>query len=240
MTSRQRQLLAAIISEFIETANAVGSVSLYDKYKFNVSPATIRNEMAELVREGYLDKQHSSAGRTPTTMGLRFFIEELLGQYDELDVVTKEQIKQKFHNVRFDKETLIREGIRFLAHQTHNASLALIGKDIYYAGLSDMLDIPEFQEIENLRRIMTVLEDYATLASVFNRSRSDNEVKVLIGEETGLSSFSEYAVVFSALKLHGGNQGFIAVVGPNRIDYRKAIPMVGFVAQTISSAVRGW
>ena len=59
MTPRQRKLLQAIINEFIESAEAVGSVNLVNKYRLDVSSATIRNEMAELMRQGYLMKPHS-------------------------------------------------------------------------------------------------------------------------------------------------------------------------------------
>lgn len=240
MTPRQKQLLAAIIQEFIETANAVGSVSLYDKYKFNVSPATIRNEMAALVREGYLDKPHSSAGRVPTTMGLRMFVEELMDEEEDLDVLTKTQVKQQFHQARFNKDALIREALSTLTKVSHNPSIALVDTEIYYAGLSEMLDIPEFQEIESLKRLLSVLEDYAKLSKVFNHRRDDHEVQILIGEETELDELSDYAVVFSELRLHGGKQGFIAVIGPNRMPYQKIVPAVKYVAETISNVVRGW
>lgn len=240
MTPRQKQLLAAIIQEFISTATAVGSISLYDKYKFKVSPATIRNEMAVLVREGYLDKPHSSAGRVPTTMGLRFFIEENLQEPEDLDLVAKERVKTRLYQLRFDKEMLIREALKVLTEISHNATVALIGKEIYYAGLTDMLDIPEFQEISSLRRIMTVLESYATLSDIFNRSQTDREVKALIGEETGIDAFDKYAIVFSELRLHRGTSGYIAVIGPNRMDYSHIIPAVKYVGETISEVVKGW
>lgn len=240
MTTRQKQLLAAIIEEFIETANAVGSVSLNDKYKFNVSPATIRNEMAALVKQGYLDKPHTSAGRVPTTRGLRYFIEELMQELDEMDVLTREQVRQRFHHARFNKEDLMREALQTLTNISQNPSIALVGNEVYYAGLSAMLDIPEFQELDHLRNLLSVLEDYAKLSNVFNSHRHSQNVQVLIGEETELDDFENYAVVFSELRLHAGKQGYIAVIGPNRMHYDRIIPAVKYVADTISSVVSGW
>jgi len=240
MTPRQRQLLAAIVQEFIDSANAVGSQSLRDKYEIKVSPATIRNEMAALVREGYLDQIHSSAGRVPTTMGLRYFLQELLEELHELDMVTKTEVQEHLHASRFDRESLITEALHSLSSESHNAAIALVDRHIYYAGLSEMLNIPEFQEIDNLRKIMVVLEDYATLSKIFNTNHSDNEVKVLIGEETGLELFRDYAIIFSELRLHGGQKGYIAVIGPNRMDYGHILPLVKFVAKTINKVVGGW
>ncbi|MCA9378891.1 hypothetical protein KC640_00535 [Candidatus Dojkabacteria bacterium] len=240
MTTRQKQLLAAIIAEFIETANAVGSVSLNDKYKFNVSPATIRNEMAALVKQGYLDKPHTSAGRVPTTRGLRYFVGELMQDLDEMDVLTREQVRQRFHHARFNKEDLIREALQTLTNVSQNPSIALVGNEVYYAGLSAMLDIPEFQELDKLRSLMCVLEDYAKLSNVFNSHRLGRDVQVLIGEETELDDFEDYAVIFSELRLHADKQGYIAVIGPNRMHYERIIPAVNYVAETISSVVSGW
>lgn len=240
MTTRQKQLLAAIIEEFIETANAVGSVSLNDKYHFNVSPATIRNEMAALVKQGYLDKPHTSAGRVPTTRGLRYFLEELMQDLEEIDVLTRQQVRQRFHHARFNKEDLVREALQTLTSISHNPAIALIGNEVYYAGLAAMLDIPEFQELAQLRSLMCVLEDYAKLSNVFNSHRHPQEVQVLIGDETELADFENYAVIFSELRLHGDQQGYIAVIGPNRMHYDKIIPAVKYIADTISSVVSGW
>lgn len=240
MTPRQSELLAAIIQEFIETAQAVGSMSLYDKHSLNVSPATIRNEMAILAREGYLSKSHSSAGRIPTTMGMRYFVQELLKDLEDLDIVTKEQVKQDFYRSRFNKDKLVREALQQLSELSLNASIALLGDQIYYAGLSTMLNIPEFRQLDKLQQIMSILENYSALSSVFNQSRANSDVKVLIGEETGLDMFHDYAIVFSELRLHRGQTGFIATIGPNRMNYARVMPAVKFIAQTISDVVKGW
>ena len=77
MTDRQFKLLQAIIREFIESAEAVGSVNLVRKYRLNVSSATIRNEMAELMKQGYIEKPHTSAGRVPTTRGYKLFVDSV-------------------------------------------------------------------------------------------------------------------------------------------------------------------
>jgi len=138
ITERQRKLLMTIIQEFIETAEAVGSISLQNKYNFKVSPATIRNEMADLVGHGYLYQKNSSGGRIPTTKGWRYFIEMLdkADLWDEPDVVKKEEIKTSLNKVKFDKNELIRETINFLSGLSENAAFALVDGEIYYAGLS--------------------------------------------------------------------------------------------------------
>jgi heat-inducible transcriptional repressor len=71
ITERQREVLMAIIKEFMESAQEVGSVTLLEKYDFDVSSATIRNEMVRLMEEGLLEKSHVSSGRFESTIECR-------------------------------------------------------------------------------------------------------------------------------------------------------------------------
>ena len=78
MNSRQQKILSAIIEEYTKTAIPAGSQILVDHYDFKVSPATIRNDMTKLEKEGYLYQPHISAGRIPTDKGYRYFVEEIM------------------------------------------------------------------------------------------------------------------------------------------------------------------
>ena len=80
LTQRQIDILKVIIHEYTETGTAVGSEILEKKYKLGVSPATIRNEMVELAKKGYLKKNHFSSGRVPSAKGFRFYIKHLMKQ----------------------------------------------------------------------------------------------------------------------------------------------------------------
>src|SRR5687767_12952550 len=74
---REREVLRAIIQEHINTGEPVGSSQLARK-EFDVSPATVRNVMADLEELGYLEKPHTSAGRIPTDQGYRFFVDSMV------------------------------------------------------------------------------------------------------------------------------------------------------------------
>lgn len=73
LTGRQIQILRAIVERYIETADPVGSETIDKHFNFGVSPATIRNEMVYLARNGYLRKVHTSSGRVPTALAIKFF-----------------------------------------------------------------------------------------------------------------------------------------------------------------------
>ena len=96
MTPRRRAVLGLVIRSYIETRLPVGSKAFVDGYGLDVSPATIRNEMAVLEEMGYLTHPHTSAGRVPTEQGYRFFVEHLVGE-TELPLVEQLMIRHQFH-----------------------------------------------------------------------------------------------------------------------------------------------
>ncbi|HOX10891.1 MAG TPA: hypothetical protein PK333_02785, partial [Candidatus Moranbacteria bacterium] len=78
MNTRQEKILSTVIEEYTKTAVPVGSQILANKYHFKVSPATLRNDMMALEKEGFLYQPHVSAGRIPTDKGYRYFVEEIM------------------------------------------------------------------------------------------------------------------------------------------------------------------
>ena len=80
LSERKRKILKAIIENYIETAEPVGSKLLAAAAKGSVSSATIRNEMSELEEMGYIEKPHTSAGRVPSPLGYRLYVDELMNR----------------------------------------------------------------------------------------------------------------------------------------------------------------
>ena len=78
LTERKLKILQAIISDYVKTAEPVGSRTLSKKYDLGISPATIRNEMADLEEMGYLTHPHTSAGRVPSDMAYRLYVNALM------------------------------------------------------------------------------------------------------------------------------------------------------------------
>ncbi len=238
ITDRQKELLSAIIKEFIDTAEAVGSINLLDKYNFKISSATIRNEMAELVIRGYLYKKHSSAGRIPTDKGWRFFVDEVKTDINYIDATTKEEMLSSLVKVKDERSHLIRQGLNFLSMLSENAAVALIGNNLYYSGLTSLTNIPELKEEDNLQRILKILEDYYMLSDVFNKGENHDDVNILIGdEEAGNDAFKDFSVIYSEIRFKDGSKGFIAVIGPNRMRYDKIISAIKYMSDTIKFLV---
>ena len=77
LTSRQQEILLGILTNFVDSKEPVGSKTLAHKYVRNLSPATIRNELSELAKQGYLYQPHTSAGRVPTDKAYRFYVNQI-------------------------------------------------------------------------------------------------------------------------------------------------------------------
>ena len=122
LTSRQEMILGLVVHEFVRTATPVGSRTLVEKYGLNVSPATVRNEMARLEELGYLTHPHTSAGRIPTDLGYRYFVERLL-QETELPLAERRTIAHQFQQVRQDIEEWMPLAASVLARTTRSAAL---------------------------------------------------------------------------------------------------------------------
>lgn len=88
LNDRKKEILQAIIEEYIQTAEPVSSNAIVSKYNVECSSATVRNEMADLEKLGYLDKPHTSAGRVPSAKGYRFYVDELIKE----DNISMEEI----------------------------------------------------------------------------------------------------------------------------------------------------
>jgi len=122
LTERQRFLLNLIVREYTETAQPVASRTLVEKYHLDLSPATVRNEMAVLTDFGYLRQPHTSAGRVPTEDGYRYFVTHIVYQAD-LPESARHTISHQFYQARQDVELWMPLAASILAHHSRAASL---------------------------------------------------------------------------------------------------------------------
>ncbi len=122
LTERQKLILALIVREYSQSAQPIGSSKLLEKYALEISSATIRNEMLALAEMGYLKQPHTSAGRTPTEEGYRFFVSQLMGQ-NELSLSTKQTIAHQFYQVKEGVDQWMRLAASVLANQSKAAAL---------------------------------------------------------------------------------------------------------------------
>ncbi len=124
LNNRKQAILRAIIDDYIETAEPVGSKNLVSRHAFPVSSATVRNEMAELEEHGYLEHPHTSAGRVPSDKGYRAYVDNLLRTSD-LTPEEEERIRTYLGDCIDEVTSLIRRASTVLSEQTGYTSLVL-------------------------------------------------------------------------------------------------------------------
>ncbi|HHH14329.1 MAG TPA: hypothetical protein ENJ78_01315 [candidate division WWE3 bacterium] len=239
LTDRQKAILKMVIDEYISTAEPISSGYLTKKYKLNVSAATIRNEMAVLIRRGYLDQPHTSAGRVPTPAGYRLYIRELMGN-TSLPVLKEVAMKQNVWSNRYDPHSLLRSASSALASATNLLSLVSLNDgSLYYSGVVNILDYIEFFDIEVSRAVLNMLDSYENSLYTFLEKRNTSDTCVIMGDEFERSSLYPVSVVAKSF-VSGGKKGHVCVIGPARMKYQEVIPAVDYMAHILEELGVTW
>jgi heat-inducible transcriptional repressor len=124
LDERKATILRAVVTEYIETAQPVGSGHVASSAEVNVSSATVRNDMAALEAEGYLAQPHTSAGRIPTEKGYRFFVDQLGGP-GKLGATETQQVRSFFNRTHGEMEQMLSDTSRLLSSLTHYAAVVV-------------------------------------------------------------------------------------------------------------------
>jgi len=127
LDDRKKKILHAIVDDYVTTFEPVGSKALIERHNFTVSSATLRNEMAELEKQGFIEKPHTSAGRIPSDRGYREYVDSLIN-VDVLTEKEKKDIKGRITESVDDVSDLLRNASNTLSEQTGFVSLAMSPK----------------------------------------------------------------------------------------------------------------
>ncbi len=238
LTDRQKALLKAIIEEYIETAEPVSSEVIERKYNLGVSPATIRIEMVRLTESGYLRQPHTSAGRVPTSMGFRLYVSELMKE-KQLPVTAEVSIKDALMSQRHKHEQLLKEAVKALAKRCDMLGLAVdSGGQVYYAGAANILDWPEFYDIDVTRYVLGLFDEFPRLQNIIGRAQGADLIHILFGEDMEFENLHSTGFVFTRYELDPEKEGVIGVIGPARMNFALVLPYVKYVRNLLVEAMR--
>jgi heat-inducible transcriptional repressor len=328
MDKRHRDVLIALIREYVDSAEAVGSRLLAKRYFGNLSPATIRNVMADLEEMGYLTQPHASAGRVPTDKAYRLYvdsfprptsgspatealpprgtgIDDFMERTSEhLSAVTKMTgllLAPPLRHTTINRVELIplepdralavlvtetgwvtaraisldpplpaeevrkigRELMRRFRDRTvasivemetapadpldelHTRARAITeqvvemlrGRTLYISGAINMLDHPEFWDLETTRELLRTFEQKERLASLMAGLAEDQGVHVTIGEENPYAEMRECTLITSTYLYRNQVLGILGVVGPRRLPYPEVISVVNETARHVTEAL---
>ena len=237
LTDRQTRILKALMEEYIESAAPVGSETLEKKYSLGVSPATVRNELVRLTKMGFLNQPHTSSGRTPTPLAIKFYIQKLM-ESKELGVADEVAVKEKIWDSRHQLDKFFQEVARALAQKTN--SLALVATDegkLFHSGYAHILDMPEFFDIDTTKGVLSVIEDVDRLLKFFDKATGEEVVHALIGQELELEPLYDCSLVFTNFEIKGKVKGSLGVIGPCRLNYPLIIPTIKYFGHLLEEVL---
>ena len=333
LSERKKRILKSIVDSYIESGEPIGSKLLTTSGDFTVSSATIRSEMSELEDMGYLEQPHTSAGRVPTTLGFRTYVDSLMESYrltmeelSLLDELTKfklgelgntlekasklisrmtnyasfsvlrspERTAERYETVYIDERSFLivmicdnddvkssRVKLRTpvtkedVVSVQHALNAKLVGKrsdditmpvflafeqslgelgylaspcvksvyemlsngskeEVHVDGVTKLLSYPEFSSVSNAKGVISMIEEQSKLVELLSGAENDDyNVYISDGEGSVLPS-KDTSCVFFPITSNGQKVGAIGVIGPKRMDYKKVIASLNYIASGIS------
>ncbi|HEX5798055.1 MAG TPA: transcriptional regulator [Candidatus Saccharimonadales bacterium] len=232
MTDRQVEILRAIVEQYAEVASPVGS-SLLAKV-FNVSSATVRSEMSELEKLGYISQPHTSAGRIPTDKGYRYYVNHI----SETTASTPETRAEKALTSRVSHaglpEQTIRNAVDTLVELTHNLGLATIGNRLYMSGLSNLFGQPEFMhpgQVQEVARLLDNLEPW------LHEAAPNKALSVFIGQENPIGRGAGCSLIISKFRSPYSDRSYVGVLGPTRQSYKNTMHLVQHAGRSLEAVL---
>ncbi len=336
MDARKRSILQALTEDYILSAEPVGSRTLARKYNLGISPATIRNEMADLEEWGFLEQPHTSAGRVPSDKGYRFYVDELMAR-PAIGNDLLERIRATYQSRIRELEWFVHQTARLVSDITGYPSIVLapawelgifsalrfvrLGKDsallimrtedgltqnrtvsipselslaqlndlaqefsrefsgmairdlqnyildplstslrqhwalwqralgwlghgggederMTVAGPLNILNYPEFNDIDKVRRVLGFLEQDKAVEQIAKTRPMAQGVTVLIGTETSVADIKDCSVVTATYRVGEAVVGRVMVVGPRRMQYAYVMTVLEVVSDELSKALK--
>lgn len=340
LDERTKRVLYAVVQSYIGSPEPVGSRFVTKRYSFGLSPATIRNIMADLEDLGFLRQPHTSAGRVPTDRGYRLYVDALgREQIDEYEGVSQRFVKdftRKLEKMRNDINVMFSEVTQTLSMMSNYVGIALPPKpekatfsridliqyrggtavailvtdegviknkilhvgpkltqadlnriadylnveysghtideikktliqrmkyekrlwdsmvarairiceqamsfsegDLFVAGLYDVMNLPDFSDISKIKELSRAIKDKHLILKLLDDLGNAEGVQVVIGDENPVADLKKLSIVTAPYREGDRPMGIVALIGPTRMDYSKAIYMVDTVARCISRA----
>ncbi len=219
MNERLQRILAATVQEYVKTAEPVASSTIASNYRLDVSPATIRNDMAVLEEEGYLRQPHTSSGRVPTEEGYRFYL-QLIRQHSR-KLAARKELREVAQGTDEDVMQGMAKALSQISGET--ALVSLDANRNQTTGISNLFSKPDFQDVETLRTLSHIVDRLdEVMKTVFDDVEKD--VRVFIGNDNPFGK--EVATIVAKYRLPSGATGMIGLMGPMRMDYEKNLQLL--------------
>ncbi len=338
LDDRKLRILQAIIDDYINTAEPVGSRTIAKKHELGLSSATIRNEMADLEEMGFLEQPHTSAGRVPSDKGYRLYVDQLMKINDlsenDIENIRKamdiriNELSQIIRNAsvvmsQFTKYTsmavtpqikrsvlkavqvvpiepgkalvivvtdanIVRNNLiripdkvtpdfliqvsNMLNDKLKGYTLEMLKKnflsggaeqltslpydlmrpildgiedliklidqpEIYLEGTTNILNFPEFKEIQKAKEFLSLLDEKKLMSEMLNTNSGKNEIIIQIGNENVIQGIKDCSLVTASYSIDDQVIGTIGIIGPTRMEYSKVVSSLNYIRNKINQEI---
>lgn len=222
LPERLATILHGLVDEYIRSGEPVASKMIVDKYMESVSPATVRNDLAALEEMGYVHQPHTSAGRVPTELGYRYYIDHFL-RVERAGKIA-ESLKRSVNDAD-SPSAMLRAAARALVDMSGNA--AFVSSDAlgpHYAGLANLMRGSEFDDAQRREQVAHALDHAEGALAELLRLVTKEEVTVWLGSDNPLGA--ELASIVVRVRLPNGEIGMLGLMGPLRMRYGRNIGLL--------------
>jgi len=233
--ARKDRVLAIVVDEYVENIAPIGSSLIVKRYHLDLSPATVRNILAELEEEGYLTHPHTSAGRMPTQRGYRYYVDHLMHEIKLLEEEKAHIQKEYIQGVK-ELQDLLENASQVISDLTHYTSIVSVdgGDEVFCRGLSFVAGYPEFHNFDRIKQLLYILEGKERILELISREL-EHKVEILIGSEMQFEGMDDCSLVISSYKKkNSALSGKIAVLGPTRMDYERVVSTLNYISDLMS------
>jgi len=241
LDTRKQKILGAVVNDYLQSAEPVSSDKIYRKYMRDISPATIRNEMAELEEDGFLKHPHTSSGRVPSDLGYRYFVNQLM----KLRGLTHKEIQfieMEYKKAGKNVEELLHTTLKIASTLSHLLAVTTAPKmpfKVISSGMTNMIKQPEFNDTEHIKNILSVIEREDLIEHIVGESAKDDAITIRIGSEIKHKKIKDCSIVVSRYDLFGESVGTISIIGPTRMTYSKITSVVDTISKTLRDILSG-
>ena len=239
LTERKLKILQAIISDFIKNAEPVGSRTLSRQHDIDISPATIRNEMADLEEMGYLYHPHTSSGRIPSNKAYRLYVNSLMDKY-ELDQEEKRRIRRALKANLSELEKTVRHASELLSEMTNLTSFAtvedMMNINVFLEGMTKIFAHPEYNSIDRARTFLEMVDNKETLSNALANRREG--LYITIGDENTDNIVPDSSIITATYHVDGHMVGKLGVIGPTRMRYDEIASVIEFMSNNLDRSFK--
>ena len=221
MDKRKDNLLKYILKEHLRTAEPVGSGLLVDK--LSVSSATIRNEMAELEKDGYIFQPHTSAGRLPSEKAYKYYLDQFFKPKKIAKNTETELLNIGKHDDDLQKVKQVAKNLAQLSNET--IYIAFGKNNFFYTGIANLFNQPEFCNLDLVHSLSDVID---CMDDIINKhfDKLQKNLQILVGKDNPFISNASTIVGPFEFK---GQVGIMGLLGPMRMDYEANHALVNAV-----------